>query len=128
MNYSLISLCKKHLFKFSTRKFSGNSVLHSVSKETVESLERLALVDFSTAAGIQRLEKSIQFADNLMEVNTDSVEPLINTVYDRNENLRNDEAKTNFNRKELMEIAPVSEEFYYVAPLGTYSTNQQDKS
>lgn len=56
---------------------------NTVNKDIVESLERLALVDFSTDAGIRRLEQSIKFADKLMEVDTSGVEPLISTVYDR---------------------------------------------
>ncbi|KAG8195860.1 hypothetical protein JTE90_001099, partial [Oedothorax gibbosus] len=99
---------------------------NAVDKDVVESLERLALVDFSTDAGIKRLEQSIKFADKLMEVDTSGVEPLISTVYDRNDNLREDETNDKSYRKELMNIAPVSEEFYYVAPSGTYTKKQAD--
>lgn len=38
--------------------------------------------------------------------------------FNRNDNLREDEAIDESYRKELMRIAPVSEEFYYVAPSG----------
>ncbi|KAF8792087.1 Glutamyl-tRNA(Gln) amidotransferase subunit C like protein [Argiope bruennichi] len=106
------------------RNFGFSSSLKNVKKDIVESLERLALVDFSTEAGIQRLEQSIKFADKLMEVDTSAVEPVINTVYNWNENLRDDEPIDKSYRKELMEVCPSSEEFYYVAPLGTFSRNK----
>ncbi|XP_035216117.1 glutamyl-tRNA(Gln) amidotransferase subunit C, mitochondrial-like [Stegodyphus dumicola] len=110
------------------RKFSVTVPFNAVNKDVVESLERHALVDFSTAAGIERLEKSIQFADRLMEVDTTGIEPLISTVYERNENLQADEVLQKSNREELMKAAPVTEEFYYVAPLGTFSRNPAKSS
>ncbi|GFS58713.1 glutamyl-tRNA(Gln) amidotransferase subunit C [Nephila pilipes] len=118
----------RRLHHIPERNFGFNNCLMTVSRDIVESLERLALVDFSTEAGIQRLDQSIKFADKLMEVDTSSVEPLISTVYDRNENLRDDEQVDKSYRKELMEICPTSEEFYYVAPLGTFSRNKVESS
>lgn len=47
-----------------------------ISKEMIEHLERLALVDFANQAGIERLESAIRFADQLHLVNTDDVEPM----------------------------------------------------
>ncbi|GFU28057.1 glutamyl-tRNA(Gln) amidotransferase subunit C [Trichonephila clavipes] len=127
------SLCKlmqysRRLHQIPGRNFGFSACMMTVSKDIVESLERLALVDFSTEAGIQRLDQSIKFADRLMEVDTSSVEPLISTVYDRNENLRDDKPVDKSYRKELMKICPTSEEFYYVAPLGTFSRNKVESS
>ncbi|GIX86704.1 uncharacterized protein CDAR_260701 [Caerostris darwini] len=126
---STVLLFSTRLRQIPMRSFKISSCLTtSVSQEIVESLERLALVDFSTEAGIQRLQQSIKFADGLMEVDTSNVEPLINTVYERNENIRNDEATDKSYKKELMKVCPLSEEFYYVAPLGTFSKNKVESS
>ncbi|XP_054724380.1 glutamyl-tRNA(Gln) amidotransferase subunit C, mitochondrial-like [Uloborus diversus] len=110
-----------------SRKFSSCAALAAVSKDVIESLERLALVDFSTEASIERLEKAIKFADQLMEVDVSGVEPIISTVYERNKNLRDDVVLEASNREKLMKIAPVKEEFYYVAPPGAFSRNQDEK-
>ncbi|GBM74631.1 hypothetical protein AVEN_128311-1 [Araneus ventricosus] len=118
----------RRLNQISSRNFGLSSSLKNVTKDIVESLERLALVDFSTEAGIQRLEQSIKFADKLMEVDTSCVEPVINSVYNWNENLRNDEPTDKSYRKELMNVCPSSEEFYYVAPLGTFSRNKVESN
>lgn len=49
----------------------------------LEQLEQLALVDFRDSEGIQRLQKAVQFADQLHEVNTDGVEPMDSVLEDR---------------------------------------------
>lgn len=54
-----------------------------IDKSIVESLERLALVDFPAETGAARLEQCVEYADKLKEVDTTDVEPLINTIYER---------------------------------------------
>lgn len=54
-----------------------------MSVEVLEHLEHLALVDFRDAEGVERLQKAIQFADQLHEVNTDGVEPMDSVLEDR---------------------------------------------
>lgn len=51
--------------------------------ELLDHLERLALVDFRNWEGVQRLEKAIQFADQLHAVNTEGVEPMDSVLEDR---------------------------------------------
>ena len=54
-----------------------------VPSEVVDKLERLALVDFRNQEGIECLEKAIQFADQLRNVNSAAVEPMDSVLYDR---------------------------------------------
>ncbi|XP_073169272.1 glutamyl-tRNA(Gln) amidotransferase subunit C, mitochondrial isoform X3 [Lepidochelys kempii] len=54
-----------------------------VTVEVLDHLERLALVDFRDWEGVQRLEKAIQFADQLHAVNTEGVEPMDSVLEDR---------------------------------------------
>uniref|UniRef100_A0A8C4TZQ2 Uncharacterized protein n=1 Tax=Falco tinnunculus TaxID=100819 RepID=A0A8C4TZQ2_FALTI len=54
-----------------------------VMLEVLDHLEHLALVDFRDSEGVERLQKAIQFADQLQEVNTDGVEPMDTVLEDR---------------------------------------------
>lgn len=61
----------------------GAFVQQKVSVEVLDHLEHLALVDFRDSEGVERLQKAIQFADKLHEVNTDGVEPMDSVLEDR---------------------------------------------
>uniref|UniRef100_A0A8U7NUA8 Uncharacterized protein n=1 Tax=Corvus moneduloides TaxID=1196302 RepID=A0A8U7NUA8_CORMO len=54
-----------------------------VSVEVLDHLEHLALVDFRDSEAVERLQKAVQFADQLREVNTDGVEPMDSVLEDR---------------------------------------------
>lgn len=54
-----------------------------VTVDVLDHLEHLALVDFRDFEGVERLQKAIQFADQLHEVNTDGVEPMDSVLEDR---------------------------------------------
>uniref|UniRef100_A0A8C3MRZ2 Glutamyl-tRNA(Gln) amidotransferase subunit C, mitochondrial n=1 Tax=Geospiza parvula TaxID=87175 RepID=A0A8C3MRZ2_GEOPR len=87
-----------------------------VSVEVLEHLEHLALVDFRDAEGVERLQKAIQFADQLHEVNTDGVEPMDSVLEDRCLYLREDDVTEGNCTKELLENATEKVEEYFVAP------------
>ncbi|OCT98231.1 hypothetical protein XELAEV_18010462mg [Xenopus laevis] len=53
-----------------------------ISLDMIDHLEQLALVDFGNEEGVQRLQKAIQFADQLHKVNTKGVEPLSSVLED----------------------------------------------
>ncbi|XP_063272104.1 glutamyl-tRNA(Gln) amidotransferase subunit C, mitochondrial isoform X2 [Prinia subflava] len=89
-----------------------------VSVEVLEHLEQLALVDFRDAEGVQRLQKAIQFADQLHEVNTEGVEPMDSVLEDRCLYLREDDVTEGNCTKELLENAREKVEEYFVAPPG----------
>ncbi|XP_030814823.1 glutamyl-tRNA(Gln) amidotransferase subunit C, mitochondrial isoform X2 [Camarhynchus parvulus] len=92
--------------------------LRKVSVEVLEHLEHLALVDFRDAEGVERLQKAIQFADQLHEVNTDGVEPMDSVLEDRCLYLREDDVTEGNCTKELLENATEKVEEYFVAPPG----------
>ncbi|XP_066418071.1 glutamyl-tRNA(Gln) amidotransferase subunit C, mitochondrial isoform X2 [Molothrus aeneus] len=105
-------------------EYRGNSghrpqgPLRRVSVEVLEHLEHLALVDFRDAEGVERLQKAIQFADQLHEVNTDGVEPMDSVLEDRCLYLREDDVTEGNCTKELLENAREKVEEYFVAPPG----------
>ncbi|NXR27261.1 GATC amidotransferase, partial [Cinclus mexicanus] len=90
-----------------------------VSLEVLDHLEHLALVDFRDLEGVERLQKAIQFADQLHEVNTDGVEPMDSVLEDRwCLYLREDYVTEGNCTKELLENARETVEEYFVAPPG----------
>ncbi|NXP70095.1 GATC amidotransferase, partial [Ramphastos sulfuratus] len=90
----------------------------AVTVEVLDHLERLALVDFRDSEGVERLQKAIQFADQLHEVNTDGVEPMDSVLEDRCLYLRGDDVTEGNCTKELMKNAREKVEEYFVAPPG----------
>ncbi|XP_074897863.1 glutamyl-tRNA(Gln) amidotransferase subunit C, mitochondrial [Buteo buteo] len=89
-----------------------------VTVEVLDHLERLALVDFRDSEGVERLQKAIQFADQLHEVNTDGVEPMDSVLEDRCLYLREDDVTEGNCTKELLQNAREKVEEYFVAPPG----------
>jgi aspartyl/glutamyl-tRNA(Asn/Gln) amidotransferase C subunit len=53
-----------------------------IDEATIESLERLSLVDFSNKEAICRLEEAIKFAQPLKNIKTDNVEPMYTVLDD----------------------------------------------
>uniref|UniRef100_A0A8B9N100 Glutamyl-tRNA(Gln) amidotransferase subunit C, mitochondrial n=1 Tax=Accipiter nisus TaxID=211598 RepID=A0A8B9N100_9AVES len=93
-------------------------VQQKVTVEVLDHLERLALVDFRDSEGVERLQKAIQFADQLHEVNTDGVEPMDSVLEDRCLYLREDDVTEGNCTKELLKNAREKVEEYFVAPPG----------
>ncbi|XP_030439282.1 glutamyl-tRNA(Gln) amidotransferase subunit C, mitochondrial isoform X1 [Gopherus evgoodei] len=89
-----------------------------VTVEVLDHLERLALVDFRNWEGVQRLEKAIQFADQLHAVNTEGVEPMDSVLEDRCLYLREDNITEGNCTEELLQNARETVEEYFVAPPG----------
>ncbi|XP_074966730.1 glutamyl-tRNA(Gln) amidotransferase subunit C, mitochondrial [Phalacrocorax aristotelis] len=90
----------------------------NVTVEVLDHLEHLALVDFRDAEGVERLQKAIQFADQLHEVNTDGVEPMDSVLEDRCLYLREDDVTEGNCTNELLKNAREKVEEYFVAPPG----------
>lgn len=51
-----------------------------IDRHTVLLLERLSLVSYNTEQGIKILEDTIAFADQVLHINTDDVEPLYSVL------------------------------------------------
>ncbi|XP_049869233.1 glutamyl-tRNA(Gln) amidotransferase subunit C, mitochondrial [Pectinophora gossypiella] len=90
----------------------------NVDKNTLALLERLSLVKFDSAEGVKVLEDSIKFANKVLHINTDGVEPLYSVLEDENLSLRPDEVTQGNCQKEILKNAFVVEDDYFVAPPG----------
>ncbi|XP_077164725.1 glutamyl-tRNA(Gln) amidotransferase subunit C, mitochondrial [Paroedura picta] len=89
-----------------------------VTLELLDHLERLALVDFRNQEGVERLEKAIEFADQLHSVNTDGIEPMDSVLEDRCLYLREDNVTEGNLAEELLKNANQTMEEYFIAPPG----------
>lgn len=54
-----------------------------VDRNTISLLERLSLVKYDTPDGVKVLEDSITFANKILHINTEGVEPLYSVLEDR---------------------------------------------
>lgn len=52
----------------------------TIDNNTISLLERLSLVKCDTAEGVKALEDSIAFANKVLHINTDNVEPLYSVL------------------------------------------------
>ncbi|XP_063380717.1 glutamyl-tRNA(Gln) amidotransferase subunit C, mitochondrial [Cydia fagiglandana] len=89
-----------------------------VDKNTLALLERLSLVKCDTAEGVNVLEDSIAFADKILHINTDNVEPLYSVLEKENLSLRDDVITQGNCQKDILKNATVVEDDYFVSPPG----------
>ncbi|KAJ8730149.1 hypothetical protein PYW07_017187 [Mythimna separata] len=89
-----------------------------VERNTIALLERLSLVSYDTEEGVKILEDSIVFANKILHINTDDVEPLYTVLEDQNLALREDKITQGNCQKEILKNATVKEDDYFVAPIG----------
>lgn len=79
-------------------------------------LEQLSLVNFEDTSAVVRLESAIRFADQILLVDTDGVEPMEFPLENISLHLRDDvPCETN---QKIVKLADVTFEDYYVAPVG----------
>lgn len=89
-----------------------------IDANTIEHLERLSLVDCANKQGIQTLEDAIAFADQILQVDTEGIEPLVTVLEDRPLQVREDKVEEGNCIKEILSNAAVTEDKYFVAPPG----------
>lgn len=53
-----------------------------INQETINYLERVSLVGFDNDRAVKIVEDAIRFADQIFEVNTENVEPLVTVLED----------------------------------------------
>ncbi|KAI4456914.1 hydroxysteroid dehydrogenase-like protein 2 [Holotrichia oblita] len=89
-----------------------------IDAETITLLERLSLVDCANREGIETLEAAIEFADQIHQVDTTGVEPLITVLEDKPLEVREDKIIEGNCRDDILANASVLQEEYFVAPPG----------
>ncbi|XP_059045404.1 glutamyl-tRNA(Gln) amidotransferase subunit C, mitochondrial [Achroia grisella] len=89
-----------------------------IDQNTLGLLERLSLVKCDTADGIKVLEDSIAFANKILHINTDNVQPMYSVLEEENLNLRIDKVTQGNCQKDILKNACVTEDDYFVAPPG----------
>lgn len=89
-----------------------------VDRNTVALLERLSLVKYDTEEGLKILEDSITFANKILHINTDGVQPLYSVLEERNLTLRKDNITQGNCQKDILRNAAVKDDDYFVAPTG----------
>lgn len=57
--------------------------MNEVDSHLINHLEQLALVDFRTQEAVERLNDAIKFADQLLTVDVNHVEPMVSPLDDR---------------------------------------------
>ncbi|CAK1596113.1 unnamed protein product [Parnassius mnemosyne] len=89
-----------------------------VDSNTIALLERLSLVKCNNIEGVEVLEDSISFADKILHINTDNVEPLYSVLENENLSLRFDKVTQGNCQTDILKNATVTEDDYFVAPPG----------
>ncbi|KAF5288461.1 hypothetical protein FQR65_LT02113 [Abscondita terminalis] len=97
-----------------------------IDANTIAHLERLSLVDCANKKGIETLEDAIAFADQILQVDTKGIEPLITPLEDRPLQIREDEVAEGNCLKEVLSNANVIEDGYFVAPPGNIPLEPRD--
>jgi len=95
-----------------------------IDSSTIQHLERVSLVDFANVEGIERLEAAITLADVIRTVDTAGVEPMYSVLENQTLFLRDDVAEEPNSRREMIKLATVSEEDYFVSPQGNVPLDQ----
>ena len=90
----------------------------AIDNETVKRvafLSRLKVEDEKVEATKEEFNKILQWIEELNEINTDNVEPLI-SVNDINLRMREDEIKSGNCREAILKNAPAAEYDYFAVP------------
>ncbi|XP_056643681.1 glutamyl-tRNA(Gln) amidotransferase subunit C, mitochondrial [Diorhabda sublineata] len=90
----------------------------TIDAATVALLERLSLVACESKKAIETLEAKLKFADQILQVNTTNVEPLITPLEDFPLRLREDIVTEGNYRDDILKNASLVEDEYFVAPPG----------
>lgn len=77
---SMCSKIKSNSSASSSTSDEEQSTCDDLTPELIHHLERTSLVDFDNKEALERLREAIKFSEQLMEVNTDGVEPLFTVL------------------------------------------------
>lgn len=97
---------------------SGGNKRPVIDEATIKRIERLALVGFEYKQSKRVLEEAIAFAERLRTARVDeTVRPMYSTLENDCIHLRDDVARQNVDRREILRNAAVLEEEHFIAPL-----------
>ncbi|XP_060521466.1 glutamyl-tRNA(Gln) amidotransferase subunit C, mitochondrial [Cylas formicarius] len=97
-----------------------------IDSDTIALIERLSLVDCANKKSIETLEAAIKFADQIQQVDTEGVEPLVTVLEDWPLQLREDIVTEGNCNEEVLRNASLTEDEYFVAPPGNIPLAARD--
>ncbi|XP_055533407.1 glutamyl-tRNA(Gln) amidotransferase subunit C-1, mitochondrial [Wyeomyia smithii] len=95
-----------------------------IDEATVQLLERLSLVDLDSKEAHKTLEDSIEFASQILTIDTEGVEPLYTVLENQKLYLREDAITDGNIQQDVLKNAQLTEEEYFVAPPGNIPLEQ----
>ena len=85
---------------------------------TVKNVAKLARIEINAEEEttlISELNNILGWVDELKQVNTDSVEPML-SVFNESMQMREDKAESNFDNKQILDNSPESNSGFFVVP------------
>lgn len=98
-----------------------------VDDQTVQLLERLSLVDLDSKEAHRTLEDAIEFASQILDIDTEGVEPLYTVLEKERLALREDAVTDGNIQQDVLRNARITEEEYFVAPPGNIPLEQEPR-
>tara|TARA_B100000609_G_scaffold185829_1_gene170070 strand:- start:68 stop:355 length:288 start_codon:yes stop_codon:yes gene_type:complete len=90
----------------------------SIDNSTVKKVAKLARIEINEEEEttlISELNNILGWVDELKQVNTDSVEPML-SVFNESMQMREDEAESNFDNSQILDNSPESNSGFFVVP------------
>ena len=90
----------------------------SIDNSTVKKVAKLARIEINEEEEttlITELNNILGWVDELKQVNTDSVEPML-SVFNESMQMREDEAESNFDNSQILDNSPESNSGFFVVP------------
>ena len=90
----------------------------SIDNSTVKKVAKLARIEINEEEEttlIAELNNILGWVDELKQVNTDSVEPML-SVFNESMQMREDKAESNFDNKQILDNSPESNSGFFVVP------------
>ena len=90
----------------------------SIDNSTVKKVAKLARIEINEEEEttlITELNNILGWVDELKQVNTDSVEPML-SVFNESMQMREDQAESNFDNNQILDNSPESNSGFFVVP------------
>ena len=90
----------------------------SIDNSTVKKVAKLARIEINEEEEttlITELNNILVWVDELKQVNTDSVEPML-SVFNESMQMREDQAESNFDNSQILDNSPESNSGFFVVP------------